>query len=633
MHYRTYLARHRLLYLRYTLLALLLVLAFFGMQVVLVLKEFQPQFAIVPSVLGLLIGLLLSSVMALRADLQQRNRLFRAVADFAQEFTYFRLTDGRYQYVSPACEKLTGHPPAAFYAQPNFMDQLIHPDDQPHWQHHVHRMNTIGEPEEILVRLRHCDGTERWISHLCSDVRDEQGRLLGVRSTNLDVSERIDYQRQLQQLADYDPLTALPNRRRLMQELTRLTQTGSHAPFTVLFLDLDHFKHINDTHGHTFGDRLLVALAERMRQHCCAQTLVARFGGDEFVVVVPDLNSADAASRFAQTLLQAIEQPFEIQNQRLFVSGSIGIALYPHDGNQPDELIRCADVAMYRAKLDGRATIGFYSRELVENAADFLDLETRLRDGLERGAFELHYQPRIRLSDGAVIGVEALARWPGNDESVSPARFIAVAEECGLIDRLTEQLLHQAAAQARLWPQLRVSFNLSGRQMRRPDLCDWLHGIITAAGSHAAQFELELTENVLFDAGQEAVLRLSGFRRLGYRIALDDFGTGFSSLAYLRDLPLDLIKLDGSFVRGMHDNSKDRAVVRAVVILCQEAGIDLVAEGIETEEQLAEVRALGVTEGQGYLLARPQPAATLLPLLQQSRLLSSQAKTLTPLTS
>lgn len=620
MHYLSYLTRHRQLYLRYTLLALVVVLAFFALQVAFVLKTFQLQFAIVPTVLGLLIGLLLSTVMALRADLQQRKRLFQAVADFAQEFTYFRLTDGRYQYVSPACEKITGYPPAAFYAQPHFMDQLVHPDDQLRWKNHVHYMDTVGQPEELLVRLHHCDGTERWISHLCSDVRDEQGELLGVRSTNLDVSDRIRYQRQLQQLADYDPLTTLPNRRRLMQQLALLTQSDHSAPFAMLFLDLDRFKHINDTHGHTFGDRLLHTLAERMQQHCHSQTLVSRFGGDEFVIVVPGIHSADSAAQFAQTLLQTIEQPFVIQNQRMFISGSIGIALYPHDSTQPDELIRCADVAMYRAKRDGRATLGFYSRELVEHAADFLALEIRLRDALDRGLLELHYQPRIRLSDNQMIGVEALARWPTAEGYISPARFIPIAEECGLIDRLTEQLLHQAARQARHWPTLRVSFNLSGRQIRRPDLCDWIDGIITASGSHAAQFELELTESVLLDAHQDAALRLADFKRLGYRVALDDFGTGFSSLSCLRDLPFDLIKLDGSFVRGMHNNAKDRAVVRAVATLCQDAGIELVAEGIETEAQLAAVRALGVNEGQGYLLARPMTAAR----LQQSGLFSQQ---------
>jgi EAL domain-containing protein (putative c-di-GMP-specific phosphodiesterase class I) len=221
-------------------------------------------------------------------------------------------------------------------------------------------------------------------------------------------------------------------------------------------------------------------------------------------------------------------------------------------------------------------------------------------------------------------GVEALARWPSGDAWISPARFIPVAEESGLIDRLTEQLLRQAAIQSLKWPDLRISFNLSGRQIRRSDLCAWIDGVIQQAGSSSGQFELEVTEGILMNAKQDAAARLTGFRQMGYRVALDDFGTGFSSLSYLRDLPFDVIKLDGSFVRGMHDNAKDGAIVRAVATLCQEAGMDLVAEGIETEQQLATVSALGVTEGQGYLLARPMSASNLDESIRQGRLRSAR---------
>jgi diguanylate cyclase (GGDEF)-like protein/PAS domain S-box-containing protein len=621
-----FLRRHHWIYLRFTLLGLAVVWFFFFLQTIFVLQEFHFRMIVVPSLLGLCIGILLATLAALREEMQQRNQLFRAVADFAQEFTYFRRLDGRYEYVSPACEQLTGYEPVAFYLEPNFMDRLIHPDDKAAWKKHVHHMNADSQPETLQVRILTSQDEVRWISHLCSDVRDEQGKVIGVRSTNLDVTGQMLYQQQLRRLADYDPLTDLPNRRMLIQTIEELTRDSeSSTPFAVLFLDLDHFKHLNDTYGHTFGDELLIALAARMRDYRTGEIMVARFGGDEFVIVVPDIGSAEAAAECAKDILKLLERPFAIRDQRFFITGSIGVSLCPHDSNQPEELIKYADVAMYRAKLDGRSTIGFYSLDLVQNAADFLDIETRLRDALDKGSLQLHYQPRIRLSDGALIGVEALARWQSGDAWISPARFIPVAEESGLIDRLTEQLLQQAAIQSLKWPDLRISFNLSGRQIRRSDLCEWINGVIEQAGSSSRQFELEVTEGILMNAKQDAAARLTTFRQMGYRVALDDFGTGFSSLSYLRDLPFDVIKLDGSFVRGMHDNTKDAAIVRAVATLCQEAGMDLVAEGIETEQQLATVSALGVTEGQGYLLARPMPASELDALIERGTLLTVRA--------
>ncbi|MBF0246376.1 MAG: diguanylate cyclase, partial [Planctomycetes bacterium] len=494
MRYLRYIASHRRIYLGYTALALLIVVSFFMAQVIFVLKHFELRFAIVPILLGLTIGLLLSSVMSLRKDLAMRNHLFRAVADFAQEFTYFRHVDGTYEYVSPACEKITGYTTEDFYTQPNFMDRLIHPEDFSKWVAHVHDMNTVGHPEEILVRIRTASGEECWISHLCSDVRDDDGTLLGVRSTNLDVTRRINYEQELQWMADYDPLTELPNRRLLMKKLDELVADASErTPFAVMFLDLDRFKNLNDTHGHTFGDELLCVLAARMRECCSDKAFLCRFGGDEFVVVIEEIDTPEMSAIYAKSLLAKIEQPFQIRGQRFFISGSMGIALYPQDSEKPEVLIRNADVAMYRAKLDGRASIGFYKRELVEHAADYLKLENRLRDSLEAGSLQVYFQPRIRLSDGVVVGAEALARWYDMDEWISPVRFISVAEETGLIDRLTEQLLEQTARQSLRWPNLRISFNLSGQQFRRADLCEWIHGIVTAAGSVPGQIELEVT--------------------------------------------------------------------------------------------------------------------------------------------
>lgn len=607
-----YIRRHRKNYLRYTLLSFLVVQGFFIAQIVFVVRDFQPQYAIVPSLLGLTIGLLLSWIISLREDMAQQRSLFRAVADFAREFTYYRRNDGTYEYVSPACHEITGYPPEAFFAHPAFMDELVHADDREHWKQHVHHMLDGDHTDEVLVRIIHRDGRVRWLSHHCSPVHDEDGALLGVRSTNQDVTERVEAERQLRDLASFDPLTGLPNRRMLMEQMVEHTQACQKGqPFAVLFLDLDRFKHVNDTYGHSYGDDLLRNLAERLKSCCPGNAFLCRFGGDEFVILLPDIPTPDDAAAFARKLLEKLEQPFRIGEHKFFISGSIGIALCPYDGESPEALIRNADVAMYRAKLDGRGAIGFYSSELVKNAAEFLDMETRIREGLERNEFCLHYQPRVRLSDHTIVGVEALARWRNGEDWIAPDRFIPVAEETGLIDRLTTLLLHEAASQASRWPGLRISFNLSGRQFRRKDMPEWLHDIVTEAGGCAAQFEMEITESILLEARDTGIAHINTLREMGYRIALDDFGTGYSSLAYLRDLPLDVVKLDGSFIRGMQHNVKDHAVVRAVVLLCRETGMEMVAEGLETEVQFQLARSQAITEGQGYLLARPMPAAAL----------------------
>lgn len=590
-----------------------LVLSFFVVQGVFVLREFRPQYAIVPLALATVVGGILAAVMVLRATLAQQRGLFRAIVDMAQEFTYYRDTSGRYDYVSPSCERLTGFPPESFYCKPHFFSELILPDDREAWDAHVHHMDERGAPQEIRFRIRHRDGRIRWLNHLCVAVCGEEGGHVGIRSTNLDITERVHAEERLQFQARFDPLTSLPNRRWLKHELDAMLDTASPRPCALLFLDLDRFKNFNDIHGHALGDRLLQAVAQRL-QATAADAVLARFGGDEFVLAKPC--DPDQVMSWAESLLRALEAPFEVSGHRCYIGASIGFARFPEDGHDAEELIRKADLAMFHAKRGARHRIESFRPEMSEQTSEFLLLETRLREALERDELQVHFQPRTRLSDQRLLGMEALARWHWGGDWISPGRFIPVAEDAGLIDRLTECLLAKAVVQASAWPDLSLSFNLSGRQFLRPDMVSWLHSIVLKSGGQPRNIEFEITERVMLQAPEQALGHVQELKKLGYKLSLDDFGTGYSSLSNLRNMPFDMIKLDGSFVRGMLNNVKDRAVVQAVAMLCRDTGMGLVAEGIETQAQFDLAMALGIDEGQGYFLARPMDGGAMAQFVQ-----------------
>ena len=603
-----------LVYLRYTLLAALLVGAAAGAQIVVVFQRFEPSYVLIPAFLTLLIGGLAGRNALLRERLRRKGAQFRAVADFAQEFTYLRTVDGRYEYVSPSCRQLTGYGPEEFYAIPNLMDRLVHSEDCERWASHVHSVNNAGMPVSLDIRLITRDGRMVWISHLCAPVYDEQGRQVAVRSTNLDITERKAFEERIERMAYYDALTGLPNRHALIREMhARIASVSTAGPgFAVLFLDLDWFKHINDSFGHALGDELLRQVASRLRDGNPEPVLISRFGGDEFVIVVPDVAQPEAAVSVARDLLTRIERPFTVAGREFYVSGSIGIALYPYDGRDPDLLVRHADSAMYESKKDRQSSIRLYSPELARSMTAFISVENRLRKGLRDKQFVVHYQPKIRLADAAVIGLEALVRWNDPERGLLlPGEFIAVAEETGLIKPLGECILQQVCRQLHEYQTrgigLPIAVNVSGRQFADADFCGTLVAVAASAGCALERLEVEVTEQVLLGDIDEAARKLGRLRDLGVKVALDDFGSGYCSLGYLKRLPIDQVKVDRSFVHDLTRHPRDQAILRAVVALCRDLDLDLVAEGIETREQQQLLEALGCRLGQGFLFGRAAP--------------------------
>ena len=609
-------------YLKFTGIAALIVGTAATVQILYVFSYLHPAFYVIPGIVALSFGFLLGHVSVLRDRLRRKSRQFRAVADFAQEFTYFRTLEGVYEYISPSCVNITGYTVAEFQAVPSLMNSLVHPDDVSRWQHHVHHANSAGEAETVDLRIRHKDGRVMWISHICGPVFDETGKHLGVRSTNLDITQRKIYQDHIERMAYFDPLTDLPNRRSLSRHIRSLigTSLAEGKRFALLFLDLDRFKHANDTYGHALGDRLLRTLAQRLSDNFGKTTVISRFGGDEFVIVVPDMEQTDEVIALARHVLEVIEQTIILDDKQLNISGSIGIALFPQDGTDGETLIRNADAAMYRSKVELHGKIRLYSPDLVSASAAFLSIESMLREAIRRDDFLVYYQPKVDLASGRVVGLEALVRWQHPEQGlVMPGGFIPVAEETGLIQLLGQQVLKKVCDQLLVWQRagiaVPVAVNISSRQIANPDFCDIVEKIVRESGCDMSLIELEVTEQVFLNNMQEGVDKLTRLREGGMTTALDDFGTGYSSLTYIRNLPINTVKIDQSFTQQAPDSSRDAAILRTIVTLCNELDLGMVAEGIETVEQKAFLQALGCTVGQGYLFHRPQPADVIEPIL------------------
>jgi diguanylate cyclase (GGDEF)-like protein len=417
--------------------------------------------------------------------------------------------------------------------------------------------------------------------------------------------------------AFYDPLTKLPNRAlfidRLERMLTRLKRRkGSVA---VLFLDLDNFKLINDSLGHEIGDQLLLAVARRLQGSVRQEDTVARFGGDEFAIAAGDIAQASDATRIAARVAQELASPFALEGQEVYVSSSVGIALNRSEHDRPDSLLRDADTAMYKAKLNGKSRYELFSQDMQNQTTERLRLETDLRRAVERGDLQLHYQPVVDLPSRQIVEVEALLRWEHPQRGfVSPAEFIPVAEESGLIGPIGRWVLVQACRQARTWRDelgpaapKKVSVNLSARQFS-PGLVKEIQGVLRETDLGAERLKLEMTEGILMRSEASTYAILLELKELHIDLALDDFGVGYSSLAYLKRFPFSSLKIDRSFVQRVGRDPEDAAIVRAIVTIAKTLRMDVVGEGVETADQYEHLVALGCTRGQGYYFARPMTA-------------------------
>jgi diguanylate cyclase (GGDEF)-like protein/PAS domain S-box-containing protein len=439
----------------------------------------------------------------------------------------------------------------------------------------------------------------------------------------MDITERKRAEARVAYMAHHDALTALPNRVKLrlrMEEmLTRMQRNGGGV--AALCIDLDGFKSVNDALGHSFGDLLLQTVARRLQGVARDGDCVVRLGGDEFAILQADVTSPEQVSAFAQRLLGAVGEPYDLNGHQISIGGSVGIALAPGDAVDADRLLKCADMAMYRAKADGRGTFRFFEPDMDARVQARHRLEVDLRAALQSGGLELHYQPLVDLRSGEVTAFEALIRWPHPERGmIPPVEFIPVAEETGLIAPLGAFVLRQACADAAHWPRnVKVAINLSPLQFRHGNLLVQVMEALTKSGLSAQRLELEITETLLLEKSEHVLATLHALRALGVRISMDDFGTGYSSLSYLRSFPFDKIKIDRSFVHDLDANTDSQAIVRAIVSLGTSLGITITAEGVETESDLARLQAEGCNEGQGYLFSKARPAKDIFQYLTTKR--------------
>lgn len=452
-----------------------------------------------------------------------------------------------------------------------------------------------------------------WAS-VCS-MQNSHGALGHYLLVFSDISERQEVERQNFRLAYYDTLTGLPNRAlfyaRLEQVLSQAHRNRSHG--ALLLLDLNRFKNINDSFGHTSADALLKEVGRRLSITLRKEDVISRLGGDEFVIALLDIKHREHAGHVAQKLLAALSEPFHIDHHEVLLSASIGISLLPEDGHDTETLLKNADVAMFLAKKLGNSTHVFYSQEMNPHSFELLKLEGNLRRAIERGEFHLNYQPQLDLASGCITGAEALLRWNHPEEGmISPSQFIPVAEETGLIIPIGEWVIDAACRQIREWkdqglPPVRIAVNLSARQFSAA-LPKTILGIIARHGIPNDSLELEITESMLMHNTDSVVAMMREFGEAGILMALDDFGTGYSSLSYLKRFPIDNLKIDQSFVRGIPDDQDDSAIARAIISMAKNLRLSVVAEGVETAEQLEFLREAGCDEIQGYYFSRPIPA-------------------------
>jgi diguanylate cyclase (GGDEF)-like protein/PAS domain S-box-containing protein len=560
---------------------------------------------------------------------QAREEHYRSLVAGSSDVLTICDADGTIRFISPALRRIFGYEIEALVGTP--LGELVHPDDQLRVRAEVRAaVAEPGEPVLIQCRYRHADGRWRDVEAVLTNHLAHPS-IAGLVFNTRDVSERADLERALTHQAFHDPLTGLANRS-LFRDRVRhalALSARSRRGIAVLFLDLDGFKAINDTLGHATGDRLLGSVAGRLQHVLRPGDTVARLGGDEFAVLLEDLDGMHVAQHVARRCIDELHTAFAVDGREVFIGVSIGLALAEH-GDDADELLRNADLAMYRAKALGKNRCEMFEPGMHHAAIERMAIEGDLRHAVARDELALHYQPVVELGTGRIVGVEALLRWHHPERGlVGPADFIGVAEESGLIVPIGRWVVTEACRQVARWQRdtglaLRLSVNISARQLQAPRLAEHVARTLRTSGLPAEDLVLEITESMLVDDAERTIAKLHLLRELGVRLAVDDFGTGYSSLNYLRRLPVDVLKIDRSFVTGIGTESELTALTGAIVGIGRDLGLDTVAEGIEEIAQLDALRAMGCALGQGFLYARPLPAGDLARLLVADHIVDLQ---------
>jgi len=550
------------------------------------------------------------------ALLVQSEEKYRILAEYSPNWEYWLAQDGSFLYVSPASETVSGYAPAEFFADAKLMERIVHPDDLDAWLSYGPRA-TASDADTVPLILCICrkDGGERWVEHVAKPAFDDAGQPLGLRGSYCDITQRRHAEQKLDFFTHRDPLTGLPNRTLFNEALAHAIRQAEYAQseFALLVIDLDNFKTINESLGHSAGDRLLIEVAERLKALLPGVEAIARVAGDEFNIIINREANALGVDLVAKRIIDTLGSPYMIDDHGVYIGASVGIALYPSDARDMGALQSSADAALHEAKVRGRGILRFCSPGMTTRAKDRLALEADLRRALDKGELTLHYQPQVDLISGQIVGLEALARWQHPTRGMlSPAAFIPLAEECGLIVNLGHWALQAACLQIREWADAglaprQTAVNVSAVQLSRGSLVESVRLALKESGIAPDQLELEITESFVMADRDNSFKTIADLKALGVRLSVDDFGTGYSSLAYLQEMEVHKLKVDISFVRNMTKNSGNASIVRAVIALGHSLGLEIIAEGVEDSGQARYLRSLHCDVMQGYLVSKPLP--------------------------
>jgi diguanylate cyclase (GGDEF)-like protein/PAS domain S-box-containing protein len=566
-----------------------------------------------------------------RRELIERNQLFEVITENAADMIALVDGSGNRLYNSPAYQKVLGYSSEELKLTSSV--EQIHPEDQPRVLEAAEKAKVTGRGERLEYRMRHKDGTWRNLESVATAIPNKQGQIERLVIVNRDITDRKRAEETLAHNALHDSLTNLPNRALFLDRVRHvlaLSHRHTSHKFAVLFIDLDEFKVVNDSLGHVAGDALLIQIARRLSasirgvdtisRSVLTQTTsqianegsLARVGGDEFTILLEDIGDCGDAIRVAERLQERLIIPFVVERQEVVITASIGIAFCATSYTNSEDLIRDAEIAMYRAKREGKARCQVFDAEMHTVAVKRLQLETDLRRALELGEFRVHYQPIVSLQSGRIAGFEALSRWQRPEGLLSPAHFIQIAEQTGLILPMNRLLLREACLQLRAWqaefpadPPLTMSVNITPREFAQPDLVAQIKTILSEVEIQPSSINVEITETIAMADSQRSSLVLSELKALGVHISIDDFGTGYSSLSRLQGFPVDTLKVDRSFISKIDTDRETRKIVRIIIMLAHNLGLKVVAEGAETAKQVNLLKQLKCELVQGYFFARP----------------------------
>jgi len=590
-----------------------------------------------------------------RRQLAEREQLFQLITENAADMIAVVDGKGKRLYNSPAYQSVLGYS-AEELAATSSMDQ-IHPDDRTRVLEASEKARNTGRGERLEYRIRHKDGSWRFLESTASAIRSPEGETNGLVIVNRDITQRKRAEEKLAHQSFHDGLTDLPNRALFLDRLQRtvtLSRRHSHLKFAVLFIDVDEFKVFNDSLGHAAGDCLLIQIAQRLTaslrgadtvgrprvgddvEPLMSASTLARPGGDEFTVLIEELHGPSDAIRVAERIQQRLAIPFDLNGREIVLTVSVGIAFSTKAGAEAQDVLRDAEIAMYRAKSTGKARCEVFDHAMHEGAIKRLQLETDLRKALELNQFRVYYQPIVSLGDGHIVGFETLSRWQRPERLVMPGEFIAVADETGIILPINRQLLYDACRQLRSWqslfpsdPPLTINVNITPKQFAQPELASQIGKTLRETGVDPSCVNIEITETIAMADAEKSAVVLSELKALGVRLDIDDFGTGYSSLSRLQRFPVDTLKIDRAFVSRMDADPETHEIVRIIVMLAHGLRLKVVAEGVETQAQADMLKDIGCELAQGYLYSRPVPAEAIEQLLRDNRaenISSTQAK-------